>query len=279
MSNTTTIDLTSPTVLISYAHDNDEHKQHALDLADRLNNEGVDCWIDRYVEGSDPEHGWPAWMEEKVRTSDYVLVVASERYLARFEHREVDGKGQGARFESLLLLQEIFERDSKNQKFIPVIFRKEDQQYILGPLRAWTRFNIHEKAEYERLYARLTGQIKIQKPPVGKVRVLAEASAAAANEEPVTAITIIEIPELPQFTTDMKPGAKILNAFFSLPKTRRFAIAGEMHLLQEGETADRSDADKLSGDFLIRAKEQGLLAILWTKLFDENIDPNPFKTK
>lgn len=270
----------SPTVLISYAHDNEEHKQQALNLADRLNNEGIDCWIDRYVEGSDPEHGWAAWMEEKVRTSKYVLVVASERYLARFEHREAPGRGQGAKFESLLLLQAIFENDSKNQKFIPVIFCEEDQPFILGPLRAWTRFNVHEKVEYDRLYARLTGQIEIKKPKVGNLRMLDHLKASEiVTDEPVIEIAVIEIPQLPQFTTDMKPGAKILNAFFSLPKTRRFAIASELDLLKDGENADCSDVDMVSGEFLIRAKQQGRLSELWTKLFDENIDPNPFKTK
>ena len=162
--------MTPPNVLLSYAHDNEAHKQNALDLADRLNNEGINCWIDRYVEGSDPEYGWPSWMDEKVRTSDFVLVVASERYLARFEHRESEGKGLGAKFESLLLVQEIFDNDSKNQKFIPVLFDKNDKINILGPLKPWTYFNVLDESDYEKLYRRLTDQIKIVKPAVGKIK-------------------------------------------------------------------------------------------------------------
>lgn len=272
--------MTSPNVFISYAHDSETHKQRTLDLADRLNIEGINCWIDRYIEGSDPEHGWPAWMDEKIRLSNFVLVVASERYLARYEHREIDGKGLGAKFESLLLLQEIFENDSKNLKFIPILFDKDDKKNILGPLRPWTYFNIFDDDDYEKLYRRITDQIKIIKPPVGKIKSFSKqddsATVVALEQE---GIIIAEIPELPQFTNDMQPGMKILNAFFSLPKTRRFAIASELKLLEEGESVSNQNTEKLSADFLIRAKERGLLAELWTKLFDENIDPNPFKKK
>jgi hypothetical protein len=272
--------MTSPNVFVSYAHDSEEHKQRTLELADRLNAEGINCWIDRYIEGSDPEHGWPAWMDEKIRQSDFVLVVASERYLARYEHRETDGKGLGAKFESLLLLQEIFDNDSKNLKYIPILFDKEDKKHILTPLRPWTYFSVFDENDYEKLYRRITNQIKISKPPVGKIKSFSKEDDSATVVAPeLEGIIIVEIPELPQFTNDMQPGTKILNAFFSLPKTRRFAIASELKLVEEGESVNDNNTDKTSADFLIRAKEKGLLAELWTKLFDETIDPNPFKKK
>lgn len=270
----------SPNVLISYAHDSEEHKERALALADKLNLEGINCWIDRYVEGSDPERGWPAWMEEKVRLSDFVFVIASERYLARFEGREVDGKGAGAKFESLILQQEIFENDSKNQKFIPIIFDKTDRAFIPIPLKAWTNFNASDDGDYEKLYRRITGQIKISKPVVGKIKVFEDKKTkAAALEIQENPVVVPEIPDLPQFTDDMQPGVKILNAFFSLPKTRRFTIASELGVLEEGESPESKNAEKLSANFLIRAKEKGLLSELWDKLFNVTIDPNPFKPK
>jgi hypothetical protein len=39
----------SPKVLVSYSHDSPEHAQHALQLANRLWADGIDCIIDQYV--------------------------------------------------------------------------------------------------------------------------------------------------------------------------------------------------------------------------------------
>ena len=74
----------SVSVFIRYSHDSESHRERVLSLSDRLITEGIDCEIDRYVEGESPERGWPVWMEEKLRTSDYVLVVCSENYLKTF---------------------------------------------------------------------------------------------------------------------------------------------------------------------------------------------------
>ncbi|MBK6958070.1 MAG: hypothetical protein IPH22_06480 [Nitrosomonas sp.] len=47
-----------PKVFISYSHDSNEHRQQVLALADRLNENDIDCEIDQYINGS-PSEGWP----------------------------------------------------------------------------------------------------------------------------------------------------------------------------------------------------------------------------
>ena len=53
-----------PRVFISYSHDSDEHKNWVLGLANQLRKEGVESWIDAYVES--PPKGWQQWMPARV---------------------------------------------------------------------------------------------------------------------------------------------------------------------------------------------------------------------
>lgn len=38
-------------VFISYSHDSDAHRAFVLEFANRLRADGVDCQLDRYVQG------------------------------------------------------------------------------------------------------------------------------------------------------------------------------------------------------------------------------------
>ena len=51
-------------VFISYSHDSTEHEQRVLALADQLRKDGIDAWIDQYVQ--DPDEGWIKWMRTQV---------------------------------------------------------------------------------------------------------------------------------------------------------------------------------------------------------------------
>ena len=68
-----------PKVFISYSHDSPEHMERVLQLANRLQVDGIDAVLDQY-EGV-PGEGWPAWMEKKSREADFILVICSATYL------------------------------------------------------------------------------------------------------------------------------------------------------------------------------------------------------
>lgn len=260
-------------VFTSYTHDTTEHKQKVLDFANRLNEMGIDCWIDRYVEDNPPARGWPAWMDERVRLSSEILVVFSERYLARLEGREIAGKGLGGKFESFSILQKFYNEDSQTTKIIPIILNSDDKKYIPLAFSAFTYYNVSDEGDFDKLYRRLTNQPLVRKPTVGSIVTLQSEQHQPVNE-------MQEQPKIHKVEeiTSMKPGYKILQAFFSLPFTRRFEIGKILGVLTDNETVSTQDQEGVSQQILRRAKEKNMLGKLWTLLFDENIDPNPFKT-
>src|SRR4051812_45440339 len=107
-------------VFISYSHDSKEHKERVLRLAKWLENDGIDCYLDRY-EMSPPE-GWPRWMRKQIRQADFVLVICTKTYLERYEGEEEFGTGAGAKWEGMIITQEVYEAEGRNNKFIPVMF-------------------------------------------------------------------------------------------------------------------------------------------------------------
>ncbi len=63
-------------VIISYSHDNDEHKERVRFLSDKLRDNGFDSRIDQYIE-HDPPADWSLWMEDEFDEADFVLVVCT----------------------------------------------------------------------------------------------------------------------------------------------------------------------------------------------------------
>lgn len=157
-----------PKVFISYSHQNAEYEKKILHFANRLRAEGIDANIDLYEES--PAEGWPRWMENQINISDFVLVVNSKSY---FDKCYSDSsKGKGISWEVNLVYQHIYDASTINTKFIPIFFEKEEEQYILTPLKSFTFYNVGEKEGFDKLYWRLRGISKTQKPPLGKLRSL-----------------------------------------------------------------------------------------------------------
>lgn len=165
------LDSPSPKVFISYSHDSQEHKDRALALADRLREDGIDCTIDQYEES--PAEGWQRWMLNQVEVSDFVLVVCTEQYDRRFRGREEVGKGKGVTWEGGVIIQELYDAQGQNSKFIPITLTSEDANFISGPLRSATNYRLNTADGYELLYRSLTNQPRTRKPELGKLRTLA----------------------------------------------------------------------------------------------------------
>lgn len=273
------MDLSLLSVFVSYAHDSEEHKQFVLNYSDWLNNPGgIECWIDRYVEDADIPEGWHHWMRRKIRDAGYVLVVCSPKYHARFNQEEQEsGKGLGVKFESTLILADFYTSESLNIKFIPVVTQKDHHKYIIDILLNQPYYDLSDETSRDSLYRRLTKQPKHPKPEKssGIIILKQPKSTTEKQDEPLTN-ALVSIPELPQYS-NMKPGTKILQTFFALSATKRFAIAKELELVEGEESLESPDLDKIFATFLERAYQRGLMSELWSKLFDESIDPNPFK--
>lgn len=155
----------NPKVFISYSHESADFEEKVLEFSKKLRSEGIDASIDLYEEA--PSEGWPRWMENQIRESDYVLVLCSKSYYDKFYS---DKKGKGVTWEVSIVYQMLYDSLVDTKKFIPVFFNDGDSEYIPTPLKSFTYYNIGTQAAYEKLYWRLRGVTKTQKPPLGKLR-------------------------------------------------------------------------------------------------------------
>jgi uncharacterized protein YwgA len=167
------IKLSTPKVFISYSHNlqSPTYKDQILALADRLIEDGIDCNIDQYEES--PQLGWHRWMLNEIENADFVLIACSEEYDRRFRGNEVQGKGKGGTWEGGIIIQELYDAQGQNSKFIPIILNPKDSVYIPSPLSSETNYRLQNDDGYELLYRRLTNQPKIIKPQPGKLQKLA----------------------------------------------------------------------------------------------------------
>jgi len=158
----------NPRVFVSYSHENEVFENKILDFSNKLRSEGIDANVDLYEEA--PAEGWPKWMDNQIREADFVVVVITKSYFDKCYGQNT--KGKGVSWEVNIVYQYIYDNYSENNKFIPVFFDTEAEEYILTPLKPFTFYNVGDEAGFDRLYWRLRGVTKIQKPAIGKLRPL-----------------------------------------------------------------------------------------------------------
>ena len=155
-------------VFISYSHDSEPHKQFVLELSKRLRDEGLDCQIDRYLNGS-PSEGWQRWMETQIEQADFVLLICTPDYLKRYRGEERE-KGKGVTFEGLVIANTLYQHYYQNTKFIPVIPAHGSSENVPVPLQAYSTYTLPRN--YETLYRVLTEQAEYVMPALGEIRKL-----------------------------------------------------------------------------------------------------------
>jgi len=106
-------------------------------------------------------------MDREIREAAFVVMVCTEPYFKRVSGTEDPGVGHGVRWEGNLIYQHIYGAGTLNERFVPVVFDNSDTQFIPTPMRGATVYNLGHGDGYERLYARLTRQARVPKPPLG----------------------------------------------------------------------------------------------------------------
>jgi hypothetical protein len=155
-----------PRVFVSYSQDSDDHKQRVLELTQALRADGVDAIVDQFVDN--PSQGWPRWMLDEIAAAQFVLLVVSEGYKKKAEGQVPRGAGRGVKWESHLTIQEIYDADARNEKFIPVLLEGVTDEAIPQALRAWTYYRWPEGSE--GLLRRLLAQPKVVPAPLGAIK-------------------------------------------------------------------------------------------------------------
>jgi hypothetical protein len=158
----------SPTVFISYSHDSKEHRGKVLAFSNRLRKDGINAIIDQYEDS--PTEDFPRWMEKQIRNADFVILICTENYYRRVTGKEEPGKGRGVKWEGSLIYQLLYESETKNSRFIPVIFEPDQEKHIPLPLRSSAHYRLDLEQAYNALYRYLTNQPKVIKPEIGKLR-------------------------------------------------------------------------------------------------------------
>ncbi len=195
------MDQPTPRVFISYSHDSEEHKHRVRRLADRLRGDGLDCRLDQYLES--PPQGWPAWMDDQVQAADFVLVISTAGYRDKASVRSPSTSGRGTRFESVLIMQDLYEAGMWNERFIPVLFDQAFAETILRPLRPYTYYRADTPEGYDALYRRLTSQPRIVAPSIGPLQELPPEASPGETAAPHRATS--EPNESPQSPTRQAP--------------------------------------------------------------------------
>lgn len=153
-------------VFISYAHESVELANRVLEFSNFLRSKGIDSEIDQYEEA--PVEGWPKWMMRQVQQADFVLVCCSKLFYERANDFSGGDDGLGVKWETSLILQQLYTLSTNNTKFIPIIFDKGSKEYIPLPLQPYTYYQVSDDSNKQRLIDRLRGVSKSKRPPLGE---------------------------------------------------------------------------------------------------------------
>jgi hypothetical protein len=218
-----------PKGFISYSHDSAPHRDAVLTLSNRLRREGVDCFIDRYVNGSPPE-GWRNWMREQIESADYVLLVCTETYKRRYEGKDREG-GRGVTFEGVVIGQTLYEEFQQNSRFIPLIPDEGSFDHVPIELKGGSIYRLG--AEYESIYRILTGQPETKMPELGEIRTL----DAESNQTNSTPARSHPLPTLQAH--ELKPSPIIIDKLPTVPG-EFFGREAELELLDKALADDKT---------------------------------------
>lgn len=147
-------DIKIPKVFISYSWTSAEYEDKVLNLAKRLKIDGVNVMIDKWM--LKPGNDNINFMEKCVKdeTVDYVLILLDKGYTEKANKR----KG-GVGIETQIISKEVYD-DVEQEKFIPIIFDRNENGEIDVPIYLRTRFYFDlTRGDIEKQYVDLVKTI------------------------------------------------------------------------------------------------------------------------
>ncbi len=185
-------------------------------------------------------------MMGQVDAADLVIVVCSDTYRRRFEGHEVSGKGRGVTFEGLLALQHLYDANTRNTKFIPIVFDDAGDVAIPLVLRPYTRYTLPR--QLDQLYRRLTDQPEVVAAPLGPRKIMLPRGISPASVSAIPPVALTSVPtsvRAPLATTVRSTGSS--NASFTPFETLHHLLLG---LFGTGEAFRRWVAHGPEGSML-----------------------------
>jgi hypothetical protein len=163
-----------PRAFISYSHDSAEHKEMVHRFASFLRAE-VGIRVELDVWSDDGRRDWSLWAIQKLKHTDFVLVIASPAYRRRADGDAPSHEGRGAQFEAAMI-RDGLTRDlaGMTRRVLPVVLPGRSIDDIPAFLNAYstTHYIISEFTldGVEDLRVALTGTSLYSPPPLGTFR-------------------------------------------------------------------------------------------------------------
>jgi hypothetical protein len=217
-------------VFLSYSHDDKEHCDRVLALAQQLRRDGIDAELDQFHQ--DELLHWPRWCEEQLRpeNSDYVLCVCTREYRNRVEGRVAADVGKGVFWEGTLLYNALYSEKGNNPRFIAVHLADAEEAHVPQILSGFTRFRLSSfeltDPQYAGLYRLLTGQRGSRSTGPGQLKTL----------EP--------LPEKPRRTDFVKLREVLVREQEPLEAERRERAAKERQQAEQRVQAERLELER-----------------------------------
>jgi tRNA U34 5-carboxymethylaminomethyl modifying GTPase MnmE/TrmE len=141
----------APRIFISYSHDNGTHKNWVLNLATRLNANGVDLVFDQWDLrlGSD----LPLFMESGLSDADRVIMICSGNYVQKAN----EGKG-GVGYEKMIMTADLLKCIDSN-KIIPLIRENKSTKKTPIFLGSKVYIDFNDDDQFEKKYEELIREI------------------------------------------------------------------------------------------------------------------------
>ena len=153
-------------VFISYSHDSAEHRALVLAFSNLLREYEIDAVLDQYEDA--PLEGWPKWMAKQIKESDFVIIICTERYWNRINGIGKDGIGKGVYFESTLAYHHIYYDKERVNRFISVLFDRNDFKYVPSLLKGFSCYCVNDEKEAKTLYRKLKKEPTTIRPNLGQ---------------------------------------------------------------------------------------------------------------
>lgn len=157
--------MNNPKAFISYAWEDEVHREWVRALATQLRSDGVETILDRWH--AVPGDQLPQFMESAVRDSDYVLIVCTPSYKYKSNRRQ-----GGVGYEGDVMTGEVFVSGNR-RKFIPILkkgsWEEAAPSWLLGTYFIDFTNDGHFQTSYSHLADTLLGK-SLPAPPVAVVR-------------------------------------------------------------------------------------------------------------
>lgn len=155
-------------VFISYSWTSQEHQNDVVDLANELIDNGIETIIDVYdLTSGDDKYKFMEKMvnDEKIQ---HVLMICNKSYAEKADTRDDSGVGE----ETQIISPHVY-RKSKQSKFIPIIWERDDEGNTHTPAYLNSRIYIdlsseEKKAEeFDKLIRHIFDKPRFTKPKLG----------------------------------------------------------------------------------------------------------------